>query len=102
MNGPRVTPFKPTARERLDDYLADQRSVQTRNKETMMKRRKTAQGDMVARFPDLADRATRVAEVRRELNDAFVEAEQAAALKARMAAVKAADSTRFPVLGGEA
>ena len=101
MSGLVVTRFEPTAYERAALYRAQREAESQQAKEKRMKKRKTAQGDYVARFPKVSDRGERIAEVRKQIADAFDEAEHAAALNDRMSSVETIDSGRFSVLGGQ-
>ena len=78
---------------REDDAL-----VRHQRQESNMKTRKTPVGDRVQRFPDVSDRAERLAEVRQKLADAFEEAERAQAVQGRMTAAGKPDPARFSSL----
>lgn len=82
---------------REDDAL-----VQHQRQENNMTTRKTRVGDRVQRFPDVSDRAERLAEIRQKLADAFEEAERAHAVQGRMTSAGKPDPARFPSLDGGA
>ncbi len=95
----RVRAAQARGRDYRDDYTAAQQEAARQNKEAAMKRRKTALGDQVVRFPDVGNRDARIAEVRQALAEAFEKAEAARSLQERMGNTKTVDDSRFSVLG---